>query len=87
MDLKEYIFKNVDKIGLSENISYSSLLKLEELILEWDKQKTGVDEKDIKKLLDISLKMKELLEKCRQQKLPVPLAQKIDDLLKEINYL
>jgi len=44
-------------------------------------------ENDIKNLLKISMKMKDLLEDCRSQTLPFELGRRIDTIIKEIeNY-
>ena len=67
----------------------------ERLNLEIDKLKTGnknkIDknfEQDIKNLIQISMKMKNLLEQCRSQTmLPIDLGKQIDKVIKEIeNY-
>lgn len=41
-------------------------------------------ERDIQVLLQISMKMKNLLEACREQTLPLELGRQIDKVLKEI---
>jgi hypothetical protein len=86
MTFKDFLYSRIDDIGLPEDISYQTLIKIEEVADEFYKNK-NVGSKDTIKLLEISMKMVDLLEKCRSNKLPIKLAKEIDDLLKELSYL
>jgi len=86
MDLRELLYDNRDKIGIKNNVSYGDLVKLEDLIKEWNGS-LDVKEDDIGKLVEISIKMRTLLEECRMNKLPLKLSKRIDELLEEIDYL
>ena len=58
-------------------------LRLENEMLKKAK-KTAVSEQDIKLLLELSMRMRELLERCRMETLPVDLAREIDRAIKEL---
>lgn len=86
-DLKDLIYNKRKKIGLKEDISFNEIINLETFIKEQSENNNSINEKDIKILVDTSIKMKELLEECRKNKLPIKLADKIDNILSEINHL
>jgi hypothetical protein len=85
MDIKDLIYNNKDKIGLKQNISFKEIIELENFI----KNITSDNNinKDIEKVVKISIEMTNLLLECRKHKLPIKLAEKIDNLLNEINNL
>jgi len=58
-----------------------------ELKTEIKNEQTPLIKKDIYNLIEISIKMRNLLQECRKVKLPISIAKKIDDILKEIDYL
>ena len=86
MELKDILYNKRKEIGIrddvtdNELITLISIVKVEENISETLK-------KDVTKLVEISMKMKNLLEECRRIKLPISVAKKIDEVLKEIEYL
>jgi len=88
MDLKDVLYDKRDEFGIKD-ITIDELSRIINFIKIWDNPKE--DEKilnnDIVKLVDISMKMKNLLEECRLNKLPIKLSKKIDDILEEIEYL
>lgn len=85
MDIKDLIYNNKDKIGLKQNISFKEIIELENFIknITFDNNIN----KDIEKVVKISIEMSNLLLECRKHKLPIKLAEKIDNLLNEINNL
>lgn len=90
MELREYLYDNRNQLGIKDDVSYGDLLKLEENVKKWygDKEENPIEMgEDISKLVDISMKMRILLEECRTNRLPLALSSSIDDLLKEIDYL
>jgi hypothetical protein len=59
--------------------------KLKEELSSKEKNKMSKEmEKDISDLVKISMRMRNLLEACRSQTLPLELAKEIDRVLKEI---
>jgi hypothetical protein len=91
MSLLDEIYKNRKDIGLKKNVSFDEMKRLDILIEDYyinntKNTNTPID-KDIKKMVDLSIKMTDLLNKCRQEKLPIGLAKEIDNLLNEIKYL
>ena len=59
--------------------------KLKEELSSKEKTKMSKEmEKDISDLVKISMRMRNLLEACRSQTLPLELAKEIDRVLKEI---
>jgi len=89
MDLREYLYNNRDQFGIKKDASYGDLVNLEESIRKWyEENNKEVDMgEDIAKLVDLSILMRILLEECRMNKLPLSLSNRIDDVLKEIDYL
>jgi len=72
----ELKFLRIENEKLKKELEFGSKKKLSE----------GM-QKDIENLLKISMRMKELLEICRQQTLPIELGRQIDRVIKEIeNY-
>lgn len=57
----------------------------EKLKHELSAKKSKFDERDVKNLLRISMKMRDLLEICRAQTLPFDLGRQIDAVMKEID--
>lgn len=86
-NLKDVIYNNREKIGLKEDISFNEIINLENLIKEQTENDKSIKEEDIKLLVKTSMEMKELLEECRKNKLPIKLADKIDNILNKINHL
>jgi len=89
MDLREYLYDNRNQFGIKEDASYGDLVNLEESIRKWygeNNEQVNMGE-DIAKLVDLSILMRILLEECRMNKLPLSLSNRIDEVLKEIDYL
>ena len=89
MELREHLYQNRNKLGIRDDVSYGDLVDLEDTVKKWygeDKKNDNTDE-DIIKLVDLSILMRILLEECKMSKLPLELSKRIDDVLKEIDYL
>lgn len=84
--LKDILYNKKNEIGLKDDISFGELIKLEEIVEKYFKE-NNLSKDDIKKLVDISMEMKNLLEKCKFNKLPIKLAKEIDDLLEKLKYM
>ena len=91
MELGDFLYNNRNDLGIKDNASYGDIVKLEESIRKWygdnEPDKVENSDEDIVKLVDLSILMKILLEECRMNKLPLTLSKRIDELLKEIDYL
>ncbi len=88
MDFKDYIYKNRELIGLSNDITYDKLVNLENMSKQFFENKNSIQvEKDIKELIRISTIMRSLLIECRENRLPIDLAKKIDNILRDAKNL
>jgi len=87
MDLKKFLYDNKIKFGIKDNISFGELAELESLIKNWNIDQTNINKDDINNLIQISISMTHLLEKCRLNKLPLKLSKEIDNLLEKIKEL
>lgn len=89
MDIKNLIYDNKDKIGLKKDISFKEILELEDFIKNISSLSSSNNtiNNDIEQMIKFSIEMTNLLIECRKHKLPIKLAEKIDNLLNEINRL
>lgn len=86
METKDILYDKRNEIGIRDDVTDDELIKLINIVMV-EENISETLKKDVAKLVEMSMKMRSLLQECRGIKLPISIAKKIDEVLKEIEYL
>lgn len=84
MDFVNYLLNDKNISYLFKDFKYGDLLAIGDVVTKYCDDSSGGNKDDFVKLFKISVTMSELLKECRNYKLPISLATKIDEVINEI---